>query len=431
MLKRLITDLGERPLYDAVSQCSRCGYCEQACPTYTATGSEPLSARGRNQLVRMLVEGKLRDPASAEEALSTCLLCGGCTTACPARVPTADIVLEGRRMLRGEGGRLVRLLTDLLTRRPERFAALLRWGYRLKNWGLSRLVVKTRLLRLVGLRGLEIADGHLDRVPERFLFEYLREDSALARAEGAAWAYFAPCGPNYVLPDVGRATVEILKAARGRGVYLRHKCCGLMAYNYGSLEQARELARENIRLLEESGCPEEAPVVGDCSSCVSFMKSYPQLFMEEPEWKERARRFSSRIRDVTELFADAKPAPGEDDETTYHDSCRARNGQGIVDAPRRTLRAGAGAAYRELPKAEVCCGGAGAFAFTHSRLSEELLRKKTANIASIHARIVVTSSTSCLIQLARGLQKYYPECKVVHFSQWLRDKTSESKKTSG
>ncbi|MDE2292719.1 MAG: (Fe-S)-binding protein, partial [Elusimicrobia bacterium] len=83
-LSRLLTALGERSTYDAVSQCSRCGYCEQACPTYVATGREGFSPRGRNQLVRQMLEGKLADPASAEEALSTCLLCGACQTVCPA-----------------------------------------------------------------------------------------------------------------------------------------------------------------------------------------------------------------------------------------------------------------------------------------------------------------------------------------------------------
>src|SRR3989338_11005731 len=101
-LNRLITDLGERSTYDAASRCGRCGYCEQACPTYVATGQESKSGRGRNQLVRLMLEGKLKDPSEAGEALSTCLLCGACSTACYAHVPTADIVLEGRRMLRGK-----------------------------------------------------------------------------------------------------------------------------------------------------------------------------------------------------------------------------------------------------------------------------------------------------------------------------------------
>src|SRR3954467_11146616 len=70
-LNRLLTDLGERSTYDAASQCSRCGYCEQACPTYVATGDESKSPRGRNQIVRLMLEGKLDDKEAALEALST------------------------------------------------------------------------------------------------------------------------------------------------------------------------------------------------------------------------------------------------------------------------------------------------------------------------------------------------------------------------
>ena len=76
MLRRLLTRLGERSVYDAASQCTRCGFCEQACPTYTATGREAYSSRGRNQLVCALIEKRLAKPGAAADALGTCLLCG-------------------------------------------------------------------------------------------------------------------------------------------------------------------------------------------------------------------------------------------------------------------------------------------------------------------------------------------------------------------
>src|SRR5258708_2003783 len=129
----LLTDLGERSTEDAAAQCSRCGYCEQACPTYVATGREAQSPRGRNQIVRLMLEGKLDDPKAAEEALSTCLLCGACTTACYAKVSVPDIVLEGRRALRGETHWLVKRACRLLVDRPEILVFFLHVGYRLKR----------------------------------------------------------------------------------------------------------------------------------------------------------------------------------------------------------------------------------------------------------------------------------------------------------
>jgi len=68
---------------------------------------------------------------------------------------------------------------------------------------------------------------------------------------------------------------------------------------------------------------------------------------------------------------------------------------------------------------DACCGGAGAFAFVHDGLSDELLKKKTGNIAAVQAGVVLTSATSCLIQLARGLRKYYPDAKVLHLSEFV------------
>ncbi len=148
--------------------------------------------------------------------------------------------------------------------------------------------------------------------------------------------------------------------------------------------------------------------------------------------RERAQAFADRVSDAASIFKDVETNTKEGEViTTYHDSCRALNGQGICAEPREAVRRVGKEAYRELPGAEACCGGAGAFAFVHPELSEELLRKKTENIASTHARRVVTSSTSCLIQLARGLKKYYPECEVVHLSELLAEKISPGGKPQG
>ena len=416
-LGRLLTDLGERGAYDAAAQCSRCGYCEQACPTYVATGREAQSPRGRNQIVRLMLEGKLDDPAAAEEALSTCLLCGACVSACYAKVAVPDLVLEGRRALRGKTHWLVLLASRGLVVNPRALAVFLKIGYFLKRRGLSRL--GRPLLRAVGLRVLAEMDEHVDEAPSQTLDEEL---TALRRAgEGDNWNYFAPCGPRYLYPRVGAATWKALTKLKGPGRFSENACCGLLVNNYGDLEDARALARKNIELAEKSGA---APIVGDCSSCVAFLKSYPQLFLSpsDADWRARSERFSARVKDVVELYSDsaaALPVAPKDGTVTYHDSCRALNGQGLRDQPRRAVRAAAGENYCEMGGADVCCGGAGAFSFVHPELSDDVLRRKVACAAAAQARTVVTSSTSCLIQLARGLRKYYPDAQVLHISEFV------------
>jgi glycolate oxidase iron-sulfur subunit len=385
-LGKLATDLGERSLYDAASQCSRCGYCEQSCPTYKVTGDEKKSPRGRNQLVRLLIEGKLENKEAARESLETCLLCSACSTTCYAHVPTADIVLEGRRLL-GDRPWLARFLSRLLLRHPSSFTLLLRCANLAKRVGLSRLA--RPLLRWAGLPGLATADEHVTLAPLRFSHELLERG-----AKESKYLQFQPCGTRYLFTGVALATQAVLDTQP-----LSSGCCGLLAYNYGELGDARAFAQNVIRAAEG----DDRSVVADCSSCAAFLKSYPQLFLNDPEWSVRAQRFSARVRDVLEVVE----VKG-DKTTTYHESCRACHGQGVT-ADQSGLA--------PLRDAQDCCGGAGAYAFTQPELSEEVLRRKIARIRETGARTVVTSSTSCLIQLAHGLSKYYPSCTVIHASE--------------
>jgi glycolate oxidase iron-sulfur subunit len=398
-LERLLTDLGERSDYDAASQCSRCGYCEQSCPTYVATGREALSPRGRNQLVRLLIEGKLEDPSSAKEALDTCMLCSACTTTCYAHVPTADIVLEGRRMLRDKAPWLARAASRLLVSAPRLFDWLLRGAHLAKRLGLAALA--RPVLRRV-LPALAEAEAHVKEAPLVFLSERLRRRRWGA---GPRWLYFAACGTNYLFPRAGLATVSVLLRQRGEGAFLDAGCCGLVANNYGELADARALAK---RVIERAERFPDVPVVADCSSCVSFLKTYPQLFVSDKAWRSRAERFSSRVEDAVEAL-EAKIDAGK--AVTYHESCRACHGQG--------LKKPAGLSCAPLAESDVCCGGAGAFAFSEPDLSDEVLRRKIGKIAESGAQTVLASSTSCLIQLARGLRKYYPSGTVEHFSEFV------------
>ncbi len=437
-LGALLTDLGERNLYDAAAQCNRCGYCETVCPTYMLTGRETISARGRNQFMRMLVEGRAKNAADAEEALSTCLLCGACSTACYAKVPTPDIVLEGRRELNGYGDNFfARAAVRTLLNAPGLFAFWLKLAYLVKKTGLPRLAAKMGLYDFIGMPALAEAEGSLDRVPLRFAGEIFRKDPALSPHGKTAvnWAYFAPCGPNYVFTDVALATVRVLRRFAGEGVYIDNQCCGLIAHNYGRLEDAREFARRNIERYERLRAVfGDFPVIADCSSCAAFMKTYEQLFAGDEAWRKRAAAFAAAVRDILE-FVPADKLPHADPaalekagRVTYHDSCRACHGQGIRKEPREALRRLAGRRYAELPESDWCCGGAGAFAFTQPELSAKVLDRKLRNIASVQASTVVVGGTSCLVQIGAGLKSAYPSARAVHYSVFLDEASGAAEK---
>ena len=93
--------------------------------------------------------------------------------------------------------------------------------------------------------------------------------------------YWMSCGYNYVLPEVGEATVWVLERLGNRVEVLDNCCCGLAAYGYGDLEAAANLARENLRRLGD--LERFDAIVSECGSCSGHLKEYAELLADDPE----------------------------------------------------------------------------------------------------------------------------------------------------
>ncbi len=427
-LKFLSTADGEKEIYDAVSRCLRCGYCETSCPTYSLTGKETLSPRGRNQLVRKLIEGKMKPSDAAAEGLKTCLLCGACTQTCYGKVPTADIVLEARREMSGHGKSLYYKIASMLVSRKNIYSYAIKFLYLLKKSGLTYLSEKLGLFYLLNMPGLEEAQKKALRTPLKFLTEKLEKDERLKGNGKISWIYFSACGTEFIYTENGLATVEILLMVYGDGIIMKNECCGLPAYNYGSLDEARKAARKNMELYRNISMKfNEAPIILDCSSCAAFLKSYPSLFSGNEEEFENAKNFSSKVKDITEFIKPAEILHRLDSQklegkrVTIHDSCRASHGQGIKQELRDVLKPVLKEKLCEMPESDHCCGGAGAFAFTNIEISKKILERKIKNISSVRPDIVIASSTSCLMQIEKGLKEMYPSAKIMHYSLFLKE----------
>ena len=76
-----------------------------------------------------------------------------------------------------------------------------------------------------------------------------------------------------MVPEVGEATAQVLRAAGYRMELAENVCCGLPPYAYGDLASASLLAAKNLGRFAGHG-----EILTDCGSCASFLKEYPQLF---------------------------------------------------------------------------------------------------------------------------------------------------------
>jgi glycolate oxidase iron-sulfur subunit len=411
-----LTLKADQAVYSDVLHCNRCGFCTSFCPTYLATGDEGLSPRGRNQAFRALLEGRLKDPAEAERSFSTCLLCGICTSVCFAEVPTAKLMVAGREKLlasRGESWMLKLVLRGLLPR-PRLLEPLLKFLFLGKRFGISRLLLRAGILRLISPK-LAAAEEMSEAAPLRFLRSRLPRRKKIKNPE---LVQFLACGPNYLKPSAGLATARILAASGLRVSTARNVCCGLPGVSCGDIPAARRLAEMNIARLEEMP---DAVVLVDDSSCAAALKDYPQLFEDGSPWRARAEALARRTRDLSEWVAESKLPPGgrAPFSVTYHDPCKARYAQKIVNPPRQVLASLPEADVRELPEADQCCGGGGTYSFVQPEISRAVLDRKVQNISQTRAEVVATSSVSCLLQVEFGLRRAKSTTRALHLAEVL------------
>jgi glycolate oxidase iron-sulfur subunit len=197
-------------------------------------------------------------------------------------------------------------------------------------------------------------------------------------------------------------------------------CCGSLHGHTGDHGNAERLARENIEAFAKL---EVEAIIVNAAGCGSFMKTYGYLFAHDPVMRERAEKFSAKVKDISEYLAEIdyrKPPPIPSERVTYHDACHLAHGQRITRQPREIVRSIVGKNYVELSEANWCCGSAGIYNLTHFETAMQLLERKMKNIFATGAHLVATANPGCAIQLQHGCRQSGAQVEVVHPVTLLR-----------
>lgn len=412
------------PSADLIDDCVHCGFCLTTCPTYNLWGEEMDSPRGRIDLMRLGVEG-----APLTESMvshwDACLGCMACVTACPSGVQYDRLIEQTRaqverRVERPAKDRALRTLIFSLFPYPNRLR-LMRAPLRLaQRTGALRLVERTGLVGRVSpqlqvMQRLAPPLGPRVEVPER---------TAAVGTRRAVVGMLTGCVQREFFGDVNAATARVL-AAEGCDVVAprRQGCCGALSVHVGREEEGQAFARRLIDTFEESGVDW---VVVNSAGCGSTMKDYVHLLADDPAYAERARAFSTRVRDLSEILVELGPVAerhpiGDDAElvVAYHDACHLRHAQGVVSQPRQLLNAIPGVRLTEIPDAEICCGSAGVYNILNPEPAQELGDRKAANIRSTGAQLLVTANPGCLMQISQALERSGAPIPFVHTATLL------------
>ena len=364
--------------------------------------------------MRAVVEGRL-DPGSDAFAthIDRCLGCRACEPVCPSGVEYGALLELARETVAEHrpSGFLTRALLWVFSSSLRR-ALFFMASRSIRGLGVASL--GARLMPAVGppktaklalamlastagwsrLRTLGIAKtGSAD----------LPANPVVAGSRGRV-AVLIGCVQEGLFSRLNRATVRTLEANGYEVVPVGGQdCCGALHAHGGDLEQARALARANIACFE---AVDTDAIAVNTAGCGAAMKDYGVLLENDPEMSARASELAAKVKDVTELLADAGPLGGAEVTCTvaYDHPCHLLHAQRVEQPPLAVLAAIPGTEVRIVEKADECCGGAGIYSITHRELGGEIGRDKVAAVRACAADAVVTPNPGCMMQIGAGLR---------------------------
>ncbi|ATH94254.1 glycolate oxidase [Bacillus glycinifermentans] len=419
----------ERMDEEELLNCMRCGFCLPSCPTYIESGfQESHSPRGRIALMKAVADGVIEPDEDVERSLELCLGCRACEPVCPSGVNYGRLLEEARDIIQqNKKHRLpARMLRNAVFKglfpHQNRVRALTGMLGIYQRSGLQSAVRKSGMLRMLPDH-LAKMESVLPKVPD---LKQLKNRPNLLPPIGKRRkraAFFSGCLMDTLFLDTNMATIKLLRLSGCEIVIPEQQaCCGALHGHSGEKEQAVELAKRNIRAFENINADY---IVTNAGGCGAFLKEYEHLLKDEPEWRERAKAFSQKLRDFSSVLLELdfwkKPLELPSQIVTYQDSCHLRNVMKTSAEPRKLLRGIKGAEYREMKHAESCCGSAGIYNIVESVMSMKILDAKMEAAKATKAATIVTANPGCLLQMKLGIERegLGNEVRAVHLADLL------------
>jgi glycolate oxidase iron-sulfur subunit len=379
------------------------------------------SPRGRIYLMKMAAEGVSPINAQWVSHFDSCLGCVACMTACPSGVDYGNLIEATRAQIerqykRSLGERLHRrLLFETLTR-PERLN-FIRWPLRAyQKSGVQEILRRSGLLRILP----KFATTMDALLPTLGAAQPVPEITAAEGAKRRRVGLLLGCVQRAFFSDVNAATARVL-ASEGCEVVAppEQPCCGALFVHAGEEERAQELARRTIEVFERANVE---TIVTNAAGCGSNVKDYAHLLHDDAAYAERAKKFSAKCRDVTEILAELEPCPECKPlrlRVAFHDSCHLQHAQGVRLQPRSLLARIPGLELLEIPESPICCGSAGIYNLIQPEAANDLGDRKARLIAQLHPDVVVTGNPGCQLQLQSSLTRSGQKTPVRHTIQLL------------
>ena len=225
---------------------------------------------------------------------------------------------------------------------------------------------------------------------------------------------FIPCFVDQLYPETAKNTVKVLEKAGCKVIYNPEQtCCGQPAYNAGFWDEAKEVGNKFLHDFSEQNY-----IVSPSASCTGMVKnSYDDLFFNTAI-HNKCKNIQSHIHELSDFLINVlkKDYFGAELEgkAVYHDSCAGLRECKIKEEPRQLLSKVLGLELVEMKDNDVCCGFGGTFAVKFAGISSAMAEQKVQNAMATGAEYIISTDSSCLLQLQGYIDQHQLPIKTIH-----------------
>lgn len=420
-------DAHHPPDPNIIDTCVHCGFCLSTCPSYRVIGKETDSPRGRIYLMDGVNEGQIPLSPATVQHFDSCLGCLACVTTCPSGVQYDKLIEATRQQVernhpRSLPEKLLRRLIFSTFPYPDRLRLLLRPLGLYQKVGLQKLVRSLGILPQLSPQ-LAAMESMLPPIPPQAFQDTLPEVVPAVGEKRYRVGLLLGCVQRLFNPEVNEATVRVL-TANGCEVVIPQSqgCCGALTHHQGQEQQSQALARQTIASFADRDLDF---VLINASGCGHTLKEYGSILQDDPNYREVALAFATKVRDVQEFLADVglttqlSPLQEQPLSMVYQDACHMLHGQKISLQPRQLLKQIPGVQLREPLDAALCCGSAGVYNILQPDVAAELGRQKVQNLMNTGASVIASANIGCFVQITKHLELQGKSLPVLHPMQLL------------
>lgn len=353
--------------------CTRCGRCQENCPAYLS--EKPLNPKklvldlqdALHQYHSMNGDFLLAGHTVSEDELWACTTCYACVEACPVFVEHVEKIVNLRRYLVMEEGKLPQEVKKV-------FKNLETFG---DTYG------RGAILRADWASGLSVETVKEGSNPEILFW---------VGCEGES---------NERIKEVIKVIVKIFNHA-GVSVGILGKderCCGDLARRLGNEYLFQALARKNIETLTRYSVQR---IVTYCPHCFHTLRNeYPPLggHFSVTHYTDYISHLLGENRlDIKKHIQGM---------VTFQDPCYLGRVNGLYDPPRKVLGKIPGLVLKEMERSReksFCCGGGGGRMWMREHRGKRMNYLRAEEAIKTGANIIATACPYCLTMLEDGVK---------------------------